>query len=534
MLESGVQIGSRLDKFIMQGGMHWLETDYYPLSGNFTTTELQPTYERTNSYQRDADFNGRLGFLPNSRDRYIFSYMGQRSEYGAPPYTGEDENPKFWQWPYWDSDNYYINIGKGIGRRSDLRSRLFYDNYDNKLDEFSDVTYSELDVFTLNRDYSFGASAELSTRLSRQTLNASVFYKNDLHQQSETDFTRNPSEKPPLSHRDELFSLGLQDSILVAPRLNVILGFSLDYMNGIKAQNFIESKSGKGSNTVYSYSIVPFECAGDNLDYSSFPGCISEWAFNPVASLSYSVVQGGTLFVSFAQKSHLPYMKDRYDYKNDKAIPNPELEPEHSRNWNIGYSQVLPFKAMFQVDLFRSDVYDGIEKTFIPEPVEGICSKSDLAGYCQQSVNVADAIHQGVEFLLRSNGFKNLTLDINYSYLSKTISGPEDMPPVYPTGSPKHKLIGKANIRLPGEIFLSATARYESGTVGNFTLGEDGSALPIPASNFGTLDLGGIFPIFPGGRLQIGANNLFDRNYNYREGYPRAGRNWFLNMKYRF
>ena len=108
------------------------------------------------------------------------------------------------------------------------------------------------------------------------------------------------------------------------------------------------------------------------------------------------------------------------------------------------------------------------------------------------------------------------------------------MPQVYPTGTPKHKTVGTANIALPRDISLIATARYESGNVGDFFIDGNEILQVIPASNYATLDLGGIFPVYAGLKLQIGANNLFDRNYYYREGYPRAGRNWFLNMKYRF
>jgi outer membrane receptor protein involved in Fe transport len=139
-----------------------------------------------------------------------------------------------------------------------------------------------------------------------------------------------------------------------------------------------------------------------------------------------------------------------------------------------------------------------------------------------------------VEFILRSNAFSHVTLDMNYSYLSRSITGPEAMPPVYPTGTPKHKIVSTANIMLPRDIFLTATARYESGNIGDFILDENSYVLPIPASKFATLDLGGIFPIYGGARLQIGVDNLFDRYYYYREGYPRTGRNWFFNMKYRF
>jgi iron complex outermembrane recepter protein len=34
--------------------------------------------------------------------------------------------------------------------------------------------------------------------------------------------------------------------------------------------------------------------------------------------------------------------------------------------------------------------------------------------------------------------------------------------------------------------------------------------------------------------MQGGINNIFDRNYSLFEGYPEAGRNLFVNVRYRF
>ena len=189
---------------------------------------------------------------------------------------------------------------------------------------------------------------------------------------------------------------------------------------------------------------------------------------------------------------------------------------------------------MFQVELYRSDVYDAVARAIIPEPFENACPRADIDGTCEQSVNVGKELHQGVEFTVRSDLHPRVSLDLQYSYLSRTISGPEDMPPVFPTGTPKHKTVGTANIHLPYDISLFATARYESGNIGNFSVNELGYTYPIPASKFATADLAGIFRLFGGPKLQVGVKNIFDRYYYYREGYPMMGRNWYCNMKYEF
>jgi iron complex outermembrane receptor protein len=41
-------------------------------------------------------------------------------------------------------------------------------------------------------------------------------------------------------------------------------------------------------------------------------------------------------------------------------------------------------------------------------------------------------------------------------------------------------------------------------------------------------------PVHHGVSVQAGVRNLFDRNYYYTAGFPEEGRNWFLNLRYRF
>lgn len=533
MFESGLHLGTRWDRFMFQGGIDWFETDYYPVPGNFNMDDdfygTQSTYERTNSDQRDADYDGRIGFLPNERDQYIFSFMGQNAKYGAPPYSGNDpdnESPKYWQWDYWERESYYFNGSRGLGEESDIRFRGFFDRYPNKLNVFlapdpeeGIQPYSELESFSKYNDYSAGFSSDFSTRIwNRHAITASFFYKNDTHQESDVEYDEGEAIAiPARTHRDQQISIGLQDSIDLTGRIRAVLGFSVENINGLKAQDLVDDE------------VLPFECSN-----ASFSGCLDAWAFNPLASVSFSVGRSGTLFATFAKKSHFPTMKDRYSYKNNRAIPNPTLEPEHSRNWSIGYSHVFPFRTMFQVELFRSDVYDAIERAYVPEPSPNFCRRSGRSGTCEQSVNVKEAVKQGVELTLRSNPHSRLTLDLNYSYLNRSVSESDDAPPAYPTDTPKHKTIGTATFQLPHDFLLIAAARYEGGTIGDFYEDENGYLKPIPGSKFATADLGGIFRLMGGPKFQVGVKNIFDRYYYYREGYPMAGRSWYFNMKYGF
>jgi iron complex outermembrane recepter protein len=536
MLESGIHLGSRWKQFIVRGGMDWLQTNYYPISGDFAPNATQRSFNRTNSYQRDARYTGRFGWIPKGEDQYFFSYTKQKADYNAPPYSGIDtknNKVRYWQWPYWNRESYYFNSNTGLGEASSIKFRAFHDRYPNSLYQFTDITYSALSSTSKYDDYSTGGSAEFTTRaLKRHVLGSSFFFKDDTHKENGITFSNNIGYVQPWrTQRDQQISIGIQDAINITAKLHATVGLSADYLNGVKAQDLKTTTttvgSGRNAKTVYSYSIIPFQCAGSTG--TSFTDCLANaWAFNPLASLSYSIAKSGTLFFTFAQKSHFPTMKDRYSYKNGQAIPNPTLQPEHARNWSLGYSHVFSFKTMMQMDVFRSDVYDAIENATIPAQFSNQCP-SLPAGVCQQSVNVGKEVHQGAEVTIRSDVLSRLTLDTNYSYLSRTISGPSSMLGVYPTGAPKHKVIGTASVRLPRQVLVLATARYESGTITT-----NDSGLIIPASKFATMDLGGIIPINAGLDFQVGAKNLFDRNYYYQEGYPEAGRSWYCSMRYKF
>ena len=202
-------------------------------------------------------------------------------------------------------------------------------------------------------------------------------------------------------------------------------------------------------------------------------------------------------------------------------MPNPALQPEHARNYNLGYSHVFARRTVVQADLFRSNVRDAVENLTFPSP---LCSTGK--GYCSKSINVGKEVHEGVEFIVRSTPLERLTLDANYSYLSRSIT---DAPGVFPTGTPKHKAVGAATWRLPRKALAIGTLRYESGTLA----GAD-NGVPIPASRFAVVDLGLILPVRAGLSLQAGVKNLFDRNYYYQEGFPEEGRNWTANVRYRF
>jgi iron complex outermembrane receptor protein len=273
--------------------------------------------------------------------------------------------------------------------------------------------------------------------------------------------------------------------------------------------------------------VVPFQVAGIcTATTGAFDSCTDHlWAYNPVAALTYTPDLAGTLFVTFAHKSRFPTIKDRYSYKLGRAVPNPTLDPEQAKTWTAGYSRTVASRTVAQIDLFRSDVRNEIENIFFLSP---LCSSGGKggAGSCQQAVNVGSELHDGVNLTLRTTAIPRLIVDANYSFLHRDISG---VAGVFPTGTPTHKAVATATVRLPHGATALFSARHQNGIV---AMSDNG--LPLPVANFTTADIGGTMRIRTGLSLQAGVKNVSDANYYYWEGFPEAGRTAYVTLRYAF
>jgi iron complex outermembrane recepter protein len=528
-IESAIRLGTRLDKFFIRGGMDWLQTDNFPLSANFVPNTVQPSFQRVNADKRDVGYNGRIGWQPKNEDQYVFTYNKQKATNDVPAYAGANtanNNVRYWEFPYWNRDSYYFNSNTGLGKSSSIKFRAFYDKYPYAQSVFTDTTHVALTSLTPYDDYSGGFSSEYTTRrFSRNALSASFFLKDDTHKEHSLTYSSNKVKlnTPWILDRDRYASIGLQDVLILPYGVRGTVGLTIDHLSGITAQDYNSTTK----------SIIPFACTTvTDTDTVTNPCKLADqWAYNPLASISYSVAKAGTVFFSFAQKSHSPTLKDRYSYASGRAIPNPTLEPEHARNYNLGFTHAFPANnTTIQVEVFRSDVYDAIENAIVPAPSTTLCKNYDSKGLkCQQFVNVGNEIHKGAEFTVRSNPVRRFDLAANYTYLQRIISGPSNMPAVFPTGTPKHKALATGNWRMPRGVSMLATFRYESGA---FNL--DNANKIFPSSRFATVDWGMTIPIGNIASLQGGIKNLLDRNYYYQEGYPEAGRNFYTNLRFRF
>ncbi len=335
-----------------------------------------PHGDRNNAYQEDYKGRFRVGWTPDSRDQYTFTYANQKGQKGNPPYAGTDPvvRPRFWQWPYWDKESFYFVGNKGLGEFSYLRARLYYDKFDNLIKAYDNNCYCTQRLppaFTSPYDDdTYGTTLEFGTRAGdRQSIKSSFYFKDDTHREGNLG-------EPPRSFRDRSFSFGFEDTVRLSRKASAILGFSADSLQVLNAENFVSG------------AVLPFLKT-------------DVWAYNPQAGLFYAIGETTRLHFTFARKTRLPTIKDRYSYRMGQGIPNPDLREERANNWEVGASRLLGRRTFLEANLFRSDVSNSTQRFFVQPNVF-------------QLRNLGGARFLGAEFAMRTSLTRALHLQGRY------------------------------------------------------------------------------------------------------------------------
>lgn len=485
--------GTNQKRWYAQGGISYLNSDYFVLSDDFKPTgaRTEDGGQRENSYYRDRKYNLKFGLTPADGHEYAVSYWNQHGVKGVPPYTGTDstQSPRYWQWPYWDKEGLYFNSMTPIGDKSYAKTRLYYDKYQNSLATYTDGTYSRISPsssLSNYDDYTYGGSVELGTSLiPRNQLKLAGHYKVDVHREQDTP--ANPYERT----EEKIFSIGLEDTITITKRLYAILGISYDRQWVVEAENY-------ANRTMYS---LP----EGNTD-----------AWNPQGALFYSLTDTGKINFSVSEKTRFPTMKDKYSYRWNSAIPNPDLKPERARNYELGYQDILFKRVALKTALFYRDIKDFILQATVPDP-------SNPRRTTLQNQNVGHVEQYGFEIDLTASLLTNLDAGVNYTYLDNNNRSSSDKL----TDVPEHKLFVYAKYTPIKVLSFLADLETDSQRYSS----SNGVRI---AKAFTIINAKATYEIIKGLQIEAGVRNLLDKNYALSEGFPMAGRTFFSNLTYRF
>ena len=492
-------LGTNQGLWYAQLGASYLDKRQYSLSDDFVpipgsaTQASQPAGERINSYNQDYKVNLKLGFTPNATDEYALNLIAQRGEKGVPSYAGRypmagqgAQGARYWQWPYWDKTSAYFLSNTVIGDVSYVKTRVYYDQFENSLNQYTNQTYSNLLAGNSRpsyyNDYTYGASVEAGTKLvPSNEIKAALHFKDDVHREN--------LENGPVQHfEDRIFSIGLEDSQQFGERLTIVAGISYDYSDTVEAQNLVAG------------NLVPFQTGNSD-------------AFNPQIGAFYKTTDTGIARATISQKSRFPTIKDRYSFRLGAAQPNPALEPERVTHYEVGYADAWGERAKYSVSVFHDEIRDLIQLV-----------DNAISPGVAQNRNIGKARYRGFELGGSVFAGSNVEIGANYTYLDRdNISSPN----ILLTDVPMHKVFAYAQWRFLQSLRAIGSAEYNSDRYSS----TNGQRI---ASEFGTVNAKLAWDVHAGLSMEFGVNNLLDRNYELIEGYPEEGRNYFANMLYKF
>lgn len=484
---SYTNLGTNQGTWYFQASAAYSNQDYYRLPNSFERGKGEDGGLRDNSNQRDSKVNFKFGLTPNATDEYAINYISQHGVKSDPPYAGNASNvsPAYWKWPYWDKDSLYFLSSTNLGAHT-LKVRAYHDTFRNSLDAYDNDNYNSMkkpsSFISYYDDYTDGFSIQDDVKLSpNNLLRGSYNWKEDIHRE-------NNAGEPVRHFKDRTQSFALEDTHAFDHKLSLVTGLSFEQRDSVEAQNY-NSKT---------KAISDFD--RDN-----------NTATNGQIGLFYQLNGTDTIHATFARKSRFPTIKDRYSYKMGKALPNPDLKMEEANHYEIGYTGKWAERWQIEGNLFHSDITNLIQNTTLTT----MCGSSA----CTQNQNVGKSTADGVEIGV-SGSLAHWDLSANYSYLQRTN---RSTPGLFLTDTPRQKVFASAawNVGSGWSITGSTEAysrRYSS---------SDGTQV---APGFMLANLKAGYRLPGGILLEAGVRNLFDRLYEYTEGYPEAGRTYFVQF----
>jgi iron complex outermembrane recepter protein len=483
--ETKLNLGSNLGKIYLQAGFSILQKQFMPLSANFDTMKLETDHHRDNSYQKDLKGSFKIGYTPNATDEYSLNYQYSHGSKGNPVYLGTDKNTKvrYWQWPYWDKQSLYYISRTAIGKRSDLKVRAYYDQFRNELSSFDDNTYSTQNkgssFNSLYDDYTLGGNLEFASDWNdKNHLRASLHAKNDNHSEH--------NEGEPVRHfADNTYSVGIENIYKAGSKLNFIPGISYNLRKSLRAEDYNSTDS----------------------TITNYPKNQND-ALNAQMAAYYKISNAINLNFNIAYKSRFATMKDRYSYHLGTAIPNPDLQSETALNLELGSTIEIADKLNFRPELFYSHLYNTIQMVSNVQP--GI----------SQMQNTGESVFKGVDLSLVYQPVTALNIYASYAFIKRNnISNPE----ILFIDVPDNKLFASVEYTIIKKIMINLFGEYDS---------ERNNASDGTRVSPGYFIMNGQVSYHFVNYLtaEIGVNNIFDKNYTIEEGYPQAGRSFYISL----
>lgn len=490
------RVGTKQEKFYLQVIGSFREGYNGPTpDGLHSTTDLSHSNET-----RDKKIGLKAGFTPNDTDEYSLTYAKQEGDKTGKIYQGKDPNSlgkdRYWYWPDWNKESWYFLSDTQFDGWY-IKSKIYYDKFINELQnmansKFNTIANGKQGWVSYYDDYSFGGGIEVGVDTSdNNIIKFAPSFKEDLHKERNLYPKLPTNNEPWQKSKDRMYSFAIEDTYSFSEMTSLTIGARYDKRDAVSAQEFGVPEWGSGS----AYYLFNFPTKDDD-------------AFNYQALLEHSFDDKDSIYASFAKKTYFPTLKERYSSRFGKNLQNPNLAPEQSLNYEIGYKRDFDSFDISSA-LFYSDISDKIEAIKV--------------GVLEQNQNVGKAEIYGVELGANAMLLDNLKIGTNYTYMHSDAK----QEGIYLTDIPKHKFFAYADLKLNSKFRVYLSEYGQTGAKSN----SNGTYSP---AGFAVTNLKLIYDATKNLSFDLGVENLFDKAYAYTDGYYENGRTFVFNARYKY
>lgn len=500
-------VGTRRARYYLQGGFALSDRDSWSLSRDYrpTATSLQPGGVRLGSDSRDWRLNVKAAYTPTAANEYAINYTRQSGEKGAPLniYNNPPVPPNsYWRWPQWDVQTLALLTNTQLGPSSYLKSKAFYNTFENVLDAFDDASYTTQSAAGRFRspydDHAYGVSIEFGTTpVAASTLKAAIHYRTDVHREQQTTRPTNPIfafTEALQEQAQDTWSVAIENTFRVSQHVEVTAGASYDRYEVTKAEDFNAARG------LFGYPLGGAD------------------AFNWQAAAVWRHDRTGEWHASVSDRARFPMLFELYSTRFGTATPNPDLGAERATNVEMGWSRSFTGGARLSAAVFYSDVRDLIQTVLLPDTTT-------------QAQNVGTGDFRGVELSAEAPVGTALRIGGHYTGMRRVIRDAL-RPNLRPTGVPDHRAFLYASwqatraLRLTPNVELSGDRWSDVNPAPAFPYLRTGACTLV--------NVDATYGLPSGIDLSGGFKNLLDDHYELAWGFPQQGRTFYLRTRVKF
>lgn len=450
------------------------ESDGFELSNDFKANRNEEGGFRDNSFYEKQAFSLKFGFEKNKKHNIaaLFDYID--NEKGIPP-SVSSTRPRFWRFTEWKRWIFAPTIESKITDNLSIKTRIFYDKYDNTLKSYDNATYTTQNNSSswtsIYDDYALGSSIYFTFNpKNKHFLKGAINFKKDVHKEQDD------KDEPWETYEAQTYSAGLEDDIEINQKLSLSTGASFGWFN--------QKRTATGEK-------------GDDV-----------LSFNPIFTINYKLGPNTLLYSSVSRRTQFPAMNQLFS----NTSGNPHLNEQRNINYEFGIKHNFNESMSLEADYFYNNVKDLIDRASKDDPY----------------LNISKVIFEGVETTFNAKIGKFLSARLGYTYLDARDKNPGLF------GRSEDELSYIPEHKADFEIGYLSDFGFSCDLLGSY----NGKRYYYDSSNMQHA-LGGYsvwngrvsqkFLKYWQGSISV--ENILDKNYQEEEGFPQPGRTFLFSIK---